>query len=92
MQRQKGPNSVKVTKVIEVKTNKGLGIDGDPIREVIQYWDVPELTIKDPDFNEDILAEKETDPTLLCDLAKWESERLKKVIEDYSVKSRLQLN
>lgn len=82
MQRQKGPNSVKVTKVIEVKTNKGLGIDGDPIREVIQYWDM------DGNF----LAEKETDPTLLCDLAKWESERLKKVIEDYSVKSRLQLN
>ncbi|RGD72943.1 carboxypeptidase [Anaerofustis stercorihominis] len=32
--------SVKVRKVIEIKTDKGMGIKEDPIREVTQYWDL----------------------------------------------------
>lgn len=32
--------SVKVRKVIEIKTDKGIGIKEDPIREVTQYWDL----------------------------------------------------
>lgn len=73
MVRQKGPNSVKVRQIIEVKVMKGLGIKGDPLREVIQYWD----------FDGTFLAEKETDPAFLCDFTKWESDRIAKLIEDY---------
>lgn len=80
MFRQEGPNSVKIIQVIEVKTKKGLGIEGDKIREVIQYWDM------DGNF----LAEKETDPTILCEQVKWESERLQKIIENYPKKPELQ--
>lgn len=39
MERPKGTNSAKVIQVIETKTLRGLGIKGDPVREVIQYWD-----------------------------------------------------
>ena len=80
MQRQKEPSSVKTIQVIEVKGLKGIGIPGDPVREYIQYWDM----------KGNFLAERDTDPTLLCDLAKWESDRLKKIIEDYSAKSPLE--
>ena len=78
--RRKGPNSVKVVPVIEVKTMKGLGIEGDKGREVTEYWDL----------NGNFLAERDTDPTLLCELAKWESERLKKIIEDFAEAQKLQ--
>lgn len=72
MNTTKGPNSVKIIQVIEVKTNKGLDIEGDPVREVIQYWDT------DGNF----LVEKETDPILVCELIKWESERIEKIIKN----------
>lgn len=71
---------MKIIPVIEVKTKKGLGIEGDKIREVIQYWDM------DGNF----LAEKETDPTILCEQVKWESGRLQKIIENYPKKPELQ--
>lgn len=74
MERPKGTNSAKVIQVIETKTLRGLGIKGDPVREVIQYWD----------FKGNFLAEMDPDPTWLGDSAKWESERLAKIIDDYS--------
>ena len=39
MERLSGPTEVRVINVIEVKAKKGLGIEKDPVREVIQYWD-----------------------------------------------------
>ena len=78
--RREGPNSVKVVPVIEVKIMKGIGIEGDKMREVTEYWDL----------NGDFLAERDTDPTLLCDLTEWKSERLKKVIEDFVETQKLQ--
>lgn len=40
MNRYKSPKSVKRISVIEVKVDKGLGIEKDPVREVTQYWDM----------------------------------------------------
>lgn len=74
MVRANTPKSVRVVRVIEVKTNRGLGIEEDPVRIVTQYWDM----------KGNLLAEKDDDPKLLCDQAAWESERLKTIIEDYS--------
>lgn len=73
MKRMNGPNSVKVISVIEVKANRGLGIEKDPVREITQYWDM--------DGN--LLAERDPDSQLLCDHAIWESERLQHIIENY---------
>ncbi len=78
--RRKGPHSVKVVPVIEVKIMKGLGIEGDKVREVTEYWDL----------NGDFLAERDTDPTLLCELAEWKSKRFKKIIEDFAEAQKLQ--
>ena len=33
-----GPRSVRIIEVIEVQTVRGAGIEGDPIRNVIEYW------------------------------------------------------
>lgn len=52
----------------------------DKVREVTEYWDL----------NGNFLAERDTDPTLLCELAKWESERLRKIIEDFAEAQKLQ--
>ena len=40
MQRLNGPDSVKVISVVEVKAKRGMGIEGDPVREITQYWDM----------------------------------------------------
>ena len=37
MVRADGPKSVRVISVIEVKANRGLGIEKDPVRVVTQY-------------------------------------------------------
>ena len=39
MIRLKGPTSVEMMQVIKVTAEKGTGIEGDPVREIIQYWD-----------------------------------------------------
>ena len=39
MIRLKGPKSVEMMQVIKVTAEKGTGIEGDPVREIIQYWD-----------------------------------------------------
>ena len=80
MKRLNGPNSVKVISTIEVKTNRGFGIEGDPVREITQYWDM--------DGN--LLAEKDSDQQLLCDQITWESERLQNIIENYLKNQKLQ--
>lgn len=80
MNRLDGPNSVKVIKVIEVKTKRGLGIEKDPVREITQYWDM--------DGN--LLAESDSDPKFVSDQVIWESERMKAIIEDFSKDQKLQ--
>lgn len=80
MERLDGPNSVKLISVIEVKAKRGLGIEGDPVREITQYWD------KDGNF----LAERDDEPQMLCEQTQWESERLRAIIEDYVKNRKLQ--
>lgn len=80
MQRLNGPNSVKVISVIEVKAKRGLGIEGDPVREITQYWDK----------EGNLLAERDGDVQYLSDQAIWETERLKNIIENYSRSQKLQ--
>ena len=80
MQRLNGPNSVKIISVIEVKAKRGLGIEEDPVREIMQYWD--------QDGN--LLAERDSDSCFLLEQAEWESERLKKIIENYAKSQGLQ--
>lgn len=80
MERLDGPNSVRLISVIEVKAKRGLGIEGDPVREITQYWD------KDGNF----LAERDDEPQMLCEQTQWESERLKTIVEDYVKNRKLQ--
>ena len=74
MQRLNGPDSVKVISVVEVKAKRGMGIEGDPVREITQYWDM------DSNF----LAERDDDPTLLAEQIEWESNRLRNIIKNWS--------
>ena len=78
MQRLDGPNGVKVISVIEVKAKKGMGIEGDPVREITQYWDM------DGNF----WAERDDDPTLLAEQIEWESNRLRDIIKNWSKKQQ----
>lgn len=78
MQRLDGPNGVKVISVIEVNAKKGMGIEGDPVREITQYWDM------DGNF----LAERDDDPTLLAEQIEWESNRLRNIIKNWSKKQQ----
>ena len=78
MQRLDGPNGVKVISVIEVKAKKGMGIEGDPVREITQYGDM------DGNF----LAERDDDPTLLAEQIEWESNRLRDIIKNWSKKQQ----
>ena len=80
MERLDGPNSVRLISVIEVKAKRGLGIEGDPVREITQYWD------KDGNF----LAERDDEPQMLSEQTQWESERLKTIVEDYVKNRKLQ--
>ena len=80
MERLDGPNSVKVISVIEVKTKRGFGIKGDPVREITQYWDT----------EGNFLAERDDEPQMLCEQTQWESERLKTIVEDYVKNRKLQ--
>lgn len=79
MKRLNGPNSVKVVSVIEVKAKRGLGIKGDPVREITQYWDM------DGNF----LAEKDSDAQFISDQIVWESKRLKSIVENYLKNQKL---
>ena len=74
MQRLNGPDSVKVISVVEVKAKRGMGIEGDPVREITQYW------YMDGNF----LAERDDDPTLLAEQIEWESNRLRNIIKNWS--------
>lgn len=40
MVRPRGTDSAKVIQVIETKAKRGLGTEKDPVREIIQYWDL----------------------------------------------------
>ena len=40
MVRPDGTQSAKVIQVIETKSKRGLGTEKDPVREVVQYWDL----------------------------------------------------
>lgn len=51
--RPRTVDSVKVIEVIETRSLRGLGVEGDPAREVTQYWS----------FDGKLLAE--SDPTTL---------------------------
>lgn len=73
-----GPKSVRVISVIEVKANRGLGIEKDPVRVVTQYWDM----------KGNLLAERDPDPQLLSDQVIWESKRLQNIIENHSKNDR----
>lgn len=79
MQRLNGPRSVKVIRVIEVKAKRGLGIKGDPVREITQYWDM----------NGNFLAERDSDQSLLADQVIWESERLNNIVKNWSQSQKL---
>ena len=74
MVRADSPKSVRVISVIEVKANRGLGIEKDPVRVVTQYWDM----------KGNLLAERDPDPQLLSDQVIWESKRLQNIIENHS--------
>lgn len=75
MVRPRGTDSARVIQVIETKAIRGVGVEKDPVREVTQYWDL------DGNF----LAEMDTDPQYLAELASWESKRLQNIIEDLKV-------
>lgn len=47
--RPRATDNARVIQVIETKSIRGLGIDNDPVRLVIQYWD----------FKGNLLAEKD---------------------------------
>ena len=79
MFRAKGVKSAKIIQVIEIKAQKGIGIEKDPVREVTQYWDL----------KGNLLAEIDNDPQYLADLCMWESNRLKKIIEDWREAQKL---
>ena len=79
MVRAGGPESVRVISVIEVKANRGLGIEKDPVRVVTQYWDMKGK----------FLAEKDPYPQLLSDQVIWESKRLQNIIENHSKNQKL---
>lgn len=72
MVRANGAKSAKVIQVIETKSERGLGIERDPVREVTQYWAL----------DGKLLAERDEDSQFLSELSMWESERLKEIIED----------
>ena len=72
MERPTGTRSAKVIQVIETKAKRGLGTKKDPVREVVQYWDLEGR----------FLAEMDSDPQYLSDLSIWESQRLTKIIEE----------
>ncbi len=38
--RANGTKSAKIIQVIETKSLRGLGTEQDPVRDVIQYWDL----------------------------------------------------
>ncbi len=40
MVRPDGTESAKVIQVIETKAKRGLGTEKDPVRDVVQYWDL----------------------------------------------------
>lgn len=40
MVRPRGTDSAKVVQVIETKAIRGLGTEKDPVRVVLQYWDL----------------------------------------------------
>lgn len=40
MVRPDGVKSAKVIQVIETKAKRGLGTEKDPVRNVVQYWDL----------------------------------------------------
>ena len=40
MIRPDGTQSAKVIQVIETKSKRGLGTEKDPVRDVVQYWDL----------------------------------------------------
>lgn len=40
MNRPDGTKIAKVIQVIETKAKRGLGTEKDPVREIIQYWDL----------------------------------------------------
>lgn len=40
MIRPDGTQSAKIIQVIETKSKRGLGTEKDPVREVVQYWDL----------------------------------------------------
>lgn len=40
MVRADGTRSAKIIQVIETRAKKGIGTPSDPVREVIQYWDL----------------------------------------------------
>ena len=73
MVRADGTKSAKVIQVIETKAKRGLGTEKDPVRDVIQYWDL------DGNF----LAEADNEPQYLSERSIWESKRLTRIIEDF---------
>lgn len=72
MVRAEGTKSAKVIQVIETTAKRGLGTKKDPVREVTQYWDLEGK----------FLAEMDPDPQYLTELSIWESERMRKIIQD----------
>ncbi len=51
MVRPDGTKSAKVIQVIETKAKRGLGTKKDPVREVIQYWDLEGNFLAEMDVN-----------------------------------------
>ncbi|MBS6954894.1 MAG: carboxypeptidase [Enterocloster asparagiformis] len=52
MERPGGTRAARVIQVIETKEIKGAGTEKDPVREVIQYWDLDgkRLATSDPNL------------------------------------------
>lgn len=48
--RPKGTNSARVIQVIETRSIRGRGTEGDMCREVIQYWDFDGNLLAENDY------------------------------------------
>lgn len=70
MARAMGTNSAKVIQVIETKALKGLGTESDPVREIVQYWDLEGNPLASFDKH------------LVCSMIQHETEMVKRAISE----------
>lgn len=50
MERNEKIQNVNIVEVIKVELIRGYGVEGSPVRKVIQYWDLKGNLINDDDY------------------------------------------